>query len=116
MSGKEAGLGGLVQVHIVVTATASCINPGQHHPKAANKESLSAGDNFPVQNGKADFALIVTAVFSPECSPPMTVVFTDVEVTIRQTTSLSFSQGRSKDRSAASRLAAPGLQPGVFWF
>jgi hypothetical protein len=81
VAGKEAGLGGLAQVHIVVTATASCINPGQHHPKAANKESLSAGNNFPVQNGKADFALIVTAVFSPECSPPMTVVFTDVEVT-----------------------------------
>ncbi len=40
----------------------------------------AAGD-FPVQNGKADFTLSVTAVFQPSCSPPMTVAFTDVTVT-----------------------------------
>jgi len=81
VSGKEAGLGNESQVHVVVTATASCINPGDHHPKAANKESVSAEGDFPVQNGKADFTLTVTATFQPDCSPPMTVVFSNVTVT-----------------------------------
>jgi hypothetical protein len=78
VDGKEAGLGSETQVHIVVTATALCINPGEHHPKAANKESVSAEGTFPVQNGKALFSLDVTATFQPECSPPMTVDFTDI--------------------------------------
>ena len=81
VSGKEAGLGDEDQVHIVVTATAECINSGGHHPKAANKESVSAAGDFPVQNGKANFSVTVTATFSPDCSPPMTVRFTDVTVT-----------------------------------
>jgi hypothetical protein len=81
VSGKEAGLGDEAQIHVVLSATALCINPGGHHPKAANKESLNAAGDFPVQNGKANFELSVTATFQPECSPPMTVVFTDVKVT-----------------------------------
>lgn len=81
VSGKEAGLGDEAQVHIVVTATAECINPGSNHPKAANKESISAEGTFPVQNGKANFRLTVTATFQPDCSPPMTVVFTNIVVT-----------------------------------
>jgi hypothetical protein len=36
VSGKEAGLGDEAQVHIVVTATAECINGGGKHPKAVN--------------------------------------------------------------------------------
>jgi hypothetical protein len=80
VSGKEAGLGDEAAVHIVVTADAECINPGGNHPKAANKMSVSAGDDFPVQNGKALFDLTVTATFQPECSPPMTVVFSNVKV------------------------------------
>lgn len=81
VSGKEAGLGDEAQVHIVVTATALCINGGGNHPKAVNKESVSAEGQFPVQNGKANFSLTLTAVFQPPCSPPMTVAFTDVTVT-----------------------------------
>jgi hypothetical protein len=81
VSGKEAGLGDEAQVHIVVTATALCINGGGNHPKAVNKESVSTEGTFPVQNGKADFSLSVTAVFSPSCNPPMTVEFTDITVT-----------------------------------
>lgn len=81
VSGKEAGLGNEEQVHIVVAATAECINPGAHHPKAANKESVSAEGTFPVQNGKANFSLTLTATFQPDCTPPMTVVFTNVVVT-----------------------------------
>jgi hypothetical protein len=81
VSGKEAGLGDEAQINVVLSATALCINPGSHHPKAANKESVSAEGVFPVQNGKADWTLSVTATFQPDCSPPMTVVFTDVTVT-----------------------------------
>ena len=81
VSGKEAGLGDESQVHIVVTATAECINGGGKHPKAVNKTDVSAAGDFPVQNGKADFSLSVTATFQPSCSPPMTVRFTNVTVT-----------------------------------
>jgi hypothetical protein len=80
VSGKEAGLGDESQIHVVLSATALCINPGDKHPKAANKASVSAAGDFPVQNGKADFTLSATATFQPQCSPPMTVVFTDVTV------------------------------------
>ena len=79
-SGKEAGLGDETQVHIVLSADAACINPGSKHPKAANKESFSVEGDFPVQNGKAEFSLTLTATFQPDCTPPMTVVFTNVEV------------------------------------
>lgn len=81
VSGKEAGLGNEDQVHIVVSATALCINGGGKHPKAVNKTSVSSEGDFPVQNGKADFSLSLTATFQPDCSPPMTVSFTDITVT-----------------------------------
>jgi hypothetical protein len=81
VSGKEAGLGDEAQIHVVVTATAQCINPGGNHPKAVNKEDLTAAADFPVQNGHADWSLDLVAVFQPSCSPPMTVVFSDVVVT-----------------------------------
>ena len=80
-TGKEAGLGDETQVHIVLSATAECINPGGNHPQAANKESVTAAGDFPVQNGKAEFTLTATATFQPECSPPMTVQFSDITVT-----------------------------------
>jgi hypothetical protein len=81
VSGKEAGLGNEAQVHIVVSATALCINGGGRHPKAVNKASVSNAGDFPVQNGRADFSLSLTASFSPSCDPPMTVEFTNVTVT-----------------------------------
>jgi len=81
VTGKEAGLGDEAQIHVVLSATALCINGGGNHPKAANKQSVSAGEDVPVQNGKANFSISVTATFQPECSPPMTVRFTDVTVT-----------------------------------
>ena len=80
ITGKEAGLGDEQQVSIEVNASASCINPGDNHPKAGNKESVSATGTFPVQNGKAEFTLYLTATFQPECAPPMTVVFSSVLV------------------------------------
>jgi len=78
---KEAGLGNEPQVHVVLSATALCINGGGKHPKAVNKTSVNAAGDFPVQNGKAEGALSVTATFQPACSPPMTVQFTDVTLT-----------------------------------
>lgn len=80
VSGKEAGLGNETQVHIVVTAEAQCINPGGNHPQAGNKESFSAEGDFPVQNGKANFQLTLNAAFQPDCTPPMSVVWTNVVV------------------------------------
>lgn len=81
VSGKEAGLGNEAQVHIVVSATAACIKPGRHHPKAANKQSVSVAGDFPVQNGRANFSLTLSATFQPDCTPPKTVVYTNVTVT-----------------------------------
>ena len=80
LTGKEAGLGDEQQVNIQFNASASCINPGDNHPKAANKESVSTSGMFPVQNGKAEFTLNLTATFQPECAPPMTVEFSGVGV------------------------------------
>jgi hypothetical protein len=78
--GKEAGLGNETQIHIEITATALCINPGGNHPKAVNKEDVAAAGDFPVQNGKATFSLTLVASFQPECSPPMTVDFENILV------------------------------------
>jgi hypothetical protein len=80
VSGKEAGLGNETQVHIVVTGEAQCINPGGNHPQADNKETFSAEGDFPVQNGKALFSLTLIADFQPDCSPPMSVVWTNIVV------------------------------------
>jgi hypothetical protein len=80
-SGKIAGLGSEPQVHAVLTATAACVNPGDNKPSAANKQTVTAEGNFLVQNGKAYFVLTVTAAFQPSCSPPMSIVFSDVTVT-----------------------------------
>jgi hypothetical protein len=80
VEGKIAGLGNETQVHVVVTVDAECINPGSKKPQAANKESFSEEGDFPVQNGKAEFSLTVTATFQPDCTPPMTLVFSNVTV------------------------------------
>jgi hypothetical protein len=81
VAGKEAGLGNEDQVSIQITAQAACLNPGQNFPSAGNKQTFTAAGDFPVQNGKANFSLTLTATFQPKCSPPMTVVFGDVTVT-----------------------------------
>jgi hypothetical protein len=82
---KEAGLGDESQINITISATALCINNGSNHPKAVNKTTATASVVVPVQNGKAQFGPVtLTAAFSPSCSPPMTVQFTDIS--IRDTT------------------------------
>jgi hypothetical protein len=84
VTGKEAGLGDEPQVHVVLTATAACVNRGGNDPGAANKQTVVAEGDFPVQNGRADFSLTATATFQPSCSPPMSVEF--LEATIEDTT------------------------------
>jgi hypothetical protein len=81
-SGKVAGLGAVEQIHVTVSADAACINPGNNHPQAGNKESFSASGDFPVQNGRAEFSLDLTAAFQPDCTPPMTVDWSNVVITV----------------------------------
>jgi hypothetical protein len=82
VSGKVAGLGNVPQIHVVLEATASCINGGGNHPRAVNKASFNTAGDFPVQNGRAIFSLALEAVFSPSCDPPMTVAWSDVQLTV----------------------------------
>ncbi|MEU4996528.1 hypothetical protein [Streptomyces sp. NPDC021622] len=81
VKGKEAGLGNQQTVRISVTADAQCVNRGGNDPSAANKQSTSGEAISPVQNGKANFTVTVTATFKPKCSPPMTLVWSNVVVT-----------------------------------
>jgi hypothetical protein len=82
ISAKEAGLGDETQINIVVTATAECINGGGKHPKAVNKAGVGAAATVPVQNGKAEYTLVVVAPeFQPPCDPPMTLRFSDITLT-----------------------------------
>lgn len=81
VSGKEAGLGNEEQIHVVLTATAECINGGGNHPKASNKTSITAAGDFPVQNGHSDWSLSGTAVFDPDPAGACgTVRISDVQV------------------------------------
>jgi hypothetical protein len=92
VSGKVAGLGNETQITVTVSAEAACLNRGENFPQAANKESFSAEGTFPVQNGKANFSLTLTATFSPKCSPPMRVVFGDVTITVSGDSFATFGQ------------------------
>lgn len=80
VSGKEAGLGNETQVHIEAFAEAQCVNPGGKEPKADNKDEFGAAGDFPVQNGKALFTLQLIAVLQPDCTPPMTLEWSNLEV------------------------------------
>jgi hypothetical protein len=81
-SGKVAGLGSVEQIHVTLNADAQCINPGSNKPKAGNKQSVAAEGDFPAQNGKAEFSLTATAAFQPDCTPPMTVQWSNVSITV----------------------------------
>lgn len=92
VSGKVAGLGNIPQIDVQATADVACVNPGTRKPKAANKQSVGAGGQFPVQNGKAEFSLTLTATFQPTCDPPMTLEWSNVviHVTAEDGTDLTF--------------------------
>ena len=91
VSGKVAGLGNETQITVEVSAEAACLNPGQKFPQAANKQTFSAEGDFPVQNGKANFSLTLTATIQPKCSPPMTVVWGPVTITVSGDSFATFS-------------------------
>lgn len=80
---KEAGLGDELQIHVVLTADAACVNPGSNKPQAANKQALLAEGSFPVQNGHAEGELSGTATFDPSspCPGPMTIEYSNVTLT-----------------------------------
>lgn len=82
VSGKVAGLGNISQINVVVSADAACVNPGEKKPQAGNKQTFTADGDFPVQNGKAEFSLTVTAAFQPNCSGPMTIEFSNVTISV----------------------------------
>ena len=82
VSGKVAGLGNEAQIHVTVTGDAQCINPGNNAPQAANKQTFSSEGDFPIQNGKANFSLTLTATFQPDCTPPMSLVWSNVTVSV----------------------------------
>ena len=82
VSGKVAGLGDETQINVAVTADVACVNPGNNEPKAENKGSTIAEGTFPVQNGKALFSVTGTGTTSPDCSPPMTLRYSNVVVTV----------------------------------
>ena len=82
VSGKVAGLGAETQINVAVTADVACVNPGSNEPKAENKGDTIAEGTFPVQNGKALFRVTGTGETSPDCSPPMTLRYSNVVVTV----------------------------------
>ena len=82
VSGKVAGLGAETQINVAVTADVACVNPGNNEPKAENKGATIAEGTFPVQNGKANFSVTGTGTTSPNCSPPMTLRYSNVVVTV----------------------------------
>jgi hypothetical protein len=82
VAGKVAGLGDETQINVAVTADVACINPGNNQPKAENKSATIAEGTFPVQNGKALFSVTGVGTTSPDCSPPMTLRYSNVVVTV----------------------------------
>jgi hypothetical protein len=83
IAGKVAGLGNVDVITVTITGDAACINPGDKHPKAANKAALTGGADVPVQNGKANFSVVTDpVVISPTCDPPMVLQFSNVTLTV----------------------------------
>jgi hypothetical protein len=82
VSGKIAGLGNISQINVVVTADAQCVNPGSHKPSAENKQAFSADGDFPVQNGKAEFSVTLTANMQPSCTGPMTIEWSNIVISV----------------------------------
>lgn len=91
VSGKVAGLGNETQIHVEASGEVACLNPGQQFPDAANKMTVTAGGDFPVQNGKSYFELTLTATFQPKCVPPMTLVWGPITITVSGSTFEAFS-------------------------
>ena len=83
-SGKIAGLGNIDQIYVEVTAEAQCVNRGHKEPSAANKQTVSGSTTAPVQNGKANFSVALSATFQPPCDPPMTVTWSLISIAVHE--------------------------------
>ncbi|MEV6328440.1 hypothetical protein [Streptomyces sp. NPDC051909] len=81
VKGKEAGLGNLTQINVLVTADAQCVNKGGNEPSADNKDSFGSDVDVPVQNGKANFTVVLTADLQPDCTKSMKLVWSNVTIT-----------------------------------
>lgn len=81
VSAKEAGLGDEAQIVATLTGDAQCVNPGGNDPQAGNKQSFSASSVVPVQNGKANYSMTLTATMQPKCTPPMTIRWSNLVLT-----------------------------------
>ena len=84
VEGKVAGLGNEEQIFVEVSALAECVNPGGNRPSADNKDEVSVSGEFPVQNGKANFSLVLdgAAQIQPSCDPPMTIEYSGVRIDV----------------------------------
>jgi hypothetical protein len=91
VAGKVAGLGNETQIHVALSADVQCVNPGDNEPQAENKGAVLAEGDFPVQNGKALFTLSGAGQTDPACSPPMTLRYSNVTVTVSDTSFEPFS-------------------------
>jgi hypothetical protein len=83
VSFKEAGLGSEIgqTVNIEASGTAECFNNGGKHPKAVNKTSPSNSVPEVVsKSGEVTGSEPLAADFSPSCSPPMTILWSNVKV------------------------------------
>ena len=83
-TGKIAGLGNIDQIYVEVTAEAQCVNRGHQDPSAGNKQTVSGSTTAPVQNGKANFSVTLSASFSPPCSPPMTISWSLISIVVHE--------------------------------
>lgn len=81
VAGKEAGLGDEDQIVVTLSADVQCVNPGQNAPEAENKDALVVSFDIPVQNGKANYIVTGCVDIQPPCSPPMSLVFSNIVVT-----------------------------------
>src|SRR6266699_1620772 len=117
---KEAGLGNTlstesVTLHIdTATATYACVNGGGNHPKAVNKQSVTASLNttgsFPVRNGQTTGDIMAgppaAGPFPPPCSPPRKVVLVEVSYSGVELIGLAGDTSAEPDLSAC---LFPGL-------
>ena len=116
---KEAGLGNTVSTEAITlsataTATYACVNGGDKHPKASNKQSVttpvSNTGSFAVRTGQTTGTLSVgpppAGPFMPPCSPPMTVVLAFVSYTNAMLTGLA---GDTSPEPSLSACLFPGI-------
>ena len=117
---KEAGLGNTVSTESITLhvdsamAVYACVNGGNNHPKAANKQSVTTPitqtQSFAVRNGSTTGSMQAgpppPGAFQPPCNPPMTVVLVQVSYTGVSLTGLAGDTSAEPDLSAC---LVPGL-------